>query len=296
MADETTRPELALAEEWRTEFVQAMEAMADLRPDMSLQPGGATATGDALWWQQSVDAAPGATIWVGARQEAWNLLGGRILAAAGIEESGEAESRNTYLEVLRQSLGGLAKYLTELMGREVALSGESGEHEPEEGVLILRIALAVDGQDLPPFELGLNSSMLQALQGSGTAPEAAPSEEPVHEPGQPFVNPGASNLSGRASATLDLLLDVEMPITVSFGRTRAPMQEILNLIAGSIIELDRTIAEPVEVIVNNCVVARGEVVVVDGNYGVRIIEVMSRQERLKQGRRYLLPSLTVAAD
>jgi flagellar motor switch protein FliN len=76
---------------------------------------------------------------------------------------------------------------------------------------------------------------------------------------------------------------------VSFGRTRVRIQEILKLITGSIIELDRSIAEPVEVIVNNCVVARGEVVVVDGNYGVRINEVMSRRERLQESRRSLLP-------
>jgi flagellar motor switch protein FliN/FliY len=60
-----------------------------------------------------------------------------------------------------------------------------------------------------------------------------------------------------------------------------PLQEVLKLTAGSIIELNRTVDEPVEVIVNNCVVARGEVVVVEGNYGVRIHHIMSRQQRLE---------------
>ena len=60
-----------------------------------------------------------------------------------------------------------------------------------------------------------------------------------------------------------------------------PLKEVLKLTTGSIVELNRSIVEPVEVIVNNCVIARGEVVVVEGNFGVRIQQVVSRQERLR---------------
>jgi flagellar motor switch protein FliN/FliY len=92
----------------------------------------------------------------------------------------------------------------------------------------------------------------------------------------------------RSSHTFDLLLDVEMPVSVSFGRAQIRIQDVLKLLTGSIIELDRSVSEPVEVIVNNCVIARGVVVVADGNYGVRIDEVVSREERLQHGRRSLL--------
>jgi flagellar motor switch protein FliN/FliY len=71
-----------------------------------------------------------------------------------------------------------------------------------------------------------------------------------------------------------------MPLSVSFGRAQMPLKDVLKLTTGSILELDRTISEPVEVIVNNCAIARGEVVVVEGNFGVRIQQVISRQERL----------------
>ena len=81
--------------------------------------------------------------------------------------------------------------------------------------------------------------------------------------------------------TLDLLLDVELPVSVSFGRAQIALKDVLKLTTGSILELDRTIAEPVEIIVNNCTIARGEVVVVEGNFGVRVLQVISRQERLK---------------
>ncbi len=80
---------------------------------------------------------------------------------------------------------------------------------------------------------------------------------------------------------MDLLLDVELPVSVSFGRAQLLLKDVIKLTTGSIIELNRSISEPVDVIVNNCVIARGEVVVVEGNFGVRVHEVVSRQERLR---------------
>jgi flagellar motor switch protein FliN/FliY len=80
---------------------------------------------------------------------------------------------------------------------------------------------------------------------------------------------------------LDLLLEVELPVGVTFGRAQLKLKDAIKLTSGSIVELNRTIIEPVEVIVNNCVIARGEVVVIEGNYGVRIQEIVSREERLR---------------
>lgn len=76
-------------------------------------------------------------------------------------------------------------------------------------------------------------------------------------------------------SNLDLLLDVELPVSVRFGRTQMPLKDVLNLTAGSIVELNRSVQEPVEVIVNSRIVARGEVVVVEGNFGVRILEIIA---------------------
>jgi flagellar motor switch protein FliN/FliY len=80
---------------------------------------------------------------------------------------------------------------------------------------------------------------------------------------------------------MELLYDVELPVAVSFGRAHLPLKEVVKLTSGSIVELNRAVAEPVELIVNNCVIARAEVVVVDGNYGVRILEIISQRERLR---------------
>jgi flagellar motor switch protein FliN/FliY len=90
-----------------------------------------------------------------------------------------------------------------------------------------------------------------------------------------------ANEMPKNSGTLDLLLDVELPVSVSFGKTQMPLQQVLKWTSGSIVELESTVNEPVEVVVNNCVIARGEVVVVDGNYGVRVQQIVSRAERLQ---------------
>jgi len=76
-------------------------------------------------------------------------------------------------------------------------------------------------------------------------------------------------------------MDVDLPVSVSFGRTPLPIKDVLKLTTGSIVELNRSVSELVEVVVNNCIVARGEVVVIEGNYGVRIHQIISRQDRLR---------------
>ncbi|MEP6850018.1 MAG: flagellar motor switch protein FliN [Acidobacteriota bacterium] len=78
---------------------------------------------------------------------------------------------------------------------------------------------------------------------------------------------------------LERLLDVEMNVTVRFGRTEVPLREIVRFGVGTMIELNRSVDEPVDLLVNNSPFARGEVVVIDGYYGVRVTEIGSQEER-----------------
>lgn len=82
---------------------------------------------------------------------------------------------------------------------------------------------------------------------------------------------------GRTShpANIDLLMDVSLRVSVELGRTRMQLAQILELQHGSVIELDRLAGDPVDVFVNDCMVARGEVVIVDDKFGVRITEMIS---------------------
>ncbi len=84
-----------------------------------------------------------------------------------------------------------------------------------------------------------------------------------------------------APANLDLILDIDLPLTVRFGETEMSLHSLTRLAPGSIIDLGRSPDDPVDILVNGRLVARGEVVVVAGNYGVRIVEVISAADRLK---------------
>jgi flagellar motor switch protein FliN/FliY len=80
---------------------------------------------------------------------------------------------------------------------------------------------------------------------------------------------------------LAVLLDVQLPVSIRFGQTEMLLEDALKLGVGSVIELNSTIDQPVEIIVNGKSVARGEVVTVDGYYGVRITEISNVDERIQ---------------
>ena len=80
---------------------------------------------------------------------------------------------------------------------------------------------------------------------------------------------------------IDVILDIDLPVVVRFGHTELPLRALTRLGPGSVIDLGRSPDDPVEVMVSDRVIARGEVVVVGGNYGIRILDVVSTTERMR---------------
>lgn len=93
----------------------------------------------------------------------------------------------------------------------------------------------------------------------------------------PSLNPSETN-------NLNMLLDIPLQVTVELGRTKRSVKEILEMSSGSIIELDKLAGEPVDILVNNRHIAKGEVVVIDENFGVRITDIVSQVDRLNNLR------------
>ena len=89
---------------------------------------------------------------------------------------------------------------------------------------------------------------------------------------------------GSECANLDLLLDVRIPISVEVGRTELSLDKVLNLVPGSVVTLDKKSEEPVDLRVNGKLVARGEVVLVDDTYGLRITEILDPAGRIESLR------------
>lgn len=269
------REAIWLAEQWAARLGPAVSAMTGVRSSakVSSDPAAGGLGETPLTGQFNYDAAPGARVSVLVGEGVWHGVGRSVLAAAGIDEANPEELENTFLEVLQQSLSPLAQALSKMLGREVNAGQWQKTASAEELSEWVAVALDLQGECIGELRISASTELLGSLR----LEPAAEKEESRQASPDAALRQGV----GRSSKTLDLLLEVELPVGVSFGRTQMRLKDAIKLSTGSIVELNRTITEPVEIIVNNCVIARGEVVVLEGNYGVRIKEIISREERLR---------------
>ena len=107
---------------------------------------------------------------------------------------------------------------------------------------------------------------------------------PVNVQQAQFASFEEANISQAEARNLNMLLDIPLQMSVELGRTKRSVKEILDLSSGSIIELDKLAGEPVDILVNNRLIAKGEVVVIDENFGVRITDILSQADRLNNLR------------
>ncbi len=133
----------------------------------------------------------------------------------------------------------------------------------------------------------IDQLMEQMSGGDGSAP-ASSGDQPAGAEGATAPPAGAtppavkSNEDRQAVHSLDFILDIPLKVTVELGRTRLAIREILQLAQGSVLELAKFAGEPLEVLVNDKLVARGEVVVVNEKFGIRLTDVISPVERIEQ--------------
>jgi flagellar motor switch protein FliN/FliY len=104
-------------------------------------------------------------------------------------------------------------------------------------------------------------------------------EQEVQQPAFTELSEEKRNMAGN---DIDFLLDIPLVVTVEIGRTKMLIKDLLQLGQGSVIELDKLVGEPMEVLVNDKLIARGEVVVVNEKFGIRLTDIISPMERLKQ--------------
>lgn len=255
-----------LLEEFSTRLASAFEGMTMEKVAIDCQAAPAPSGG--LIWRQPFAGSPG-ILWLAAEPGTVTAIGSHILAAAGLSadeiKNDPASVKSTYLEIVGQAAGGLAQALSGKLGREVTPQGGN-----EASVAAGTIQWSRADVHLPQGTMGIYAGFDAAFLEPPEPPAPPPTKtEPAKSPAAP------------TSKTFDLLMDIELPVSISFGRAQIPLKDVLKLTTGSIVELNRSISEPAEVIVNNCVIARGEVVVVEGNFGIRIQQVISRQDRLR---------------
>jgi len=262
-------------------FASVLEAMAGVRPDVSWgalpsQPE----TTRMLGWKQPLPPFSNCVYTYLTEADAM-AAGEHVMQAAGIDDCSPSELKSTFFEAQGQVLSVFARGVTARLGQEITpKDGEATSDAPAEAHWA-SIRLTFSGKAILVYA-ALPGPLLEEIAPPLPMAAVAAQDAGANSPGG-LPAPSAPPTRGAAddSKTFDLLLEVELPLSVSFGRAQVPLKDVLKLTTGSIVELSRAVVEPVDIIVNNCVIARGEVVVVEGNFGVRIQHVVSRHERLR---------------
>ena len=163
--------------------------------------------------------------------------------------------------------------------------GSSGEDDDLESQMAA--AMAADTSEEAPEEEDMESQMAAALEQDSKIDEGMLNSFPVEEDSSavPVMDVSFDQLSPSDEAVskdnIDRLMDIGLNLSVELGRKDMKIKEILNLGPGKIIELDKLAGEPVDLLVNGELLAKGEVVVVDENFGVRITELIDPVDRIK---------------
>lgn len=113
------------------------------------------------------------------------------------------------------------------------------------------------------------------------AQQAEDQETDLQNVEMPEVTEDAASRSNR-QANLDAILDVQVTLTLEIGRTSIPIKDLLSLSQGAVVELDRLVGQPHDVLVNGTLIAQGEVVVVDDKFGIRFTDIVSPSERVQK--------------
>jgi len=186
------------------------------------------------------------------------------------------DHRDAVGELFRQFAGAAASALKGLAGGEVSFKWMG--LDPFPGMPAVQTGIQWNSPGLTPLTLiaELGSALVTALN---------PVTPPVPQALElPTPTPPPAPLAPTRDPKLELLMDVELDVTLRFGERQMALRDILDLSAGSVVELNQHVQDPVELLVGKKVIARGEVVVVDGSYGLRVMEIISPMERIESLR------------
>lgn len=156
---------------------------------------------------------------------------------------------------------------------------KTNPEDADEGDAEAEMLAMMEGQEVGEDDSSFDDQLAELPEAEKVSPDAIAYEETVARPAN------FQQLSGKPpseeSRSIDMLLDVHLPISIELGRTKMSIADILALGPGSVVELNKLAGEPVEVLVNQKTVALGEVVVVDENFGVRVTQLLSPEDRIK---------------
>jgi|EndMetStandDraft_3_1072993.scaffolds.fasta_scaffold31952_3 flagellar motor switch protein FliN len=258
-----SKDERSLIDGFVAELAAVISAMlgASITPKATNGKGKAAKAADPWVVRVNASGASSKVLAVAFSRAAAGKLSARVMMMDS--DPADAEIADTLKELVQQAIGALslkpiAKGIEFTMQPDVEsasspLAGGTGFDLPVDGDLNVQIACVME-------------------EGEASDEDAAAAYEPA---------PAARAVPKDVPENLDVILDIDLPLSVRFGHAELTLDALTKLGPGSLIELARLPDDPVELLVNGKLVARGEVVVVGGNYGVRVHEVVSAEARIR---------------
>jgi flagellar motor switch protein FliN len=251
---------------WVAEFGRAIEMFTGEQPSLAFsgtESVSISKSAPAIWLKQVVSGEGDFQIWIGAAEPTWMELG----KALG---DGPPDSlRSTYLEIINQAQQGAATVTS--LGLPAPLRcgtpdvGSSARFDP---ALFFIWDLELVDTEHPAIVIAIEQAALKVLD---TAPPPPPRAE---------VAPVATESKKTGTTDLGRIADLSLPVSVSVGSTKLEIRNVLHARPGSVISLSKETSDLMELLVDGVIVARGELVVVKGNYGFRVKQIVTKSQRI----------------
>jgi flagellar motor switch protein FliN/FliY len=269
---------------WSEDFRKTCEMASGVSPVLNRADEGEeelakTSQGEDFCWIQMQIAFPSGTgaFWVGCADDF-------LTACLSDLAPTKPEREETFRGLLDESLRATVKRFGGTSGNSIQTGGcriESGG--PSEGLRLEGLSVVFNQKQLSPILLGFDAGFVSGLAQTSAAEARSETSDDAMDNStlRRLADFAASDVAPKVEdPSLNRLADVKLPVAVCLGSVRLPMSEVLKATSGSVIELDQQAGDLVEIRVQDVLVARGEVVSIDGNYGVRLKEVLNRPARL----------------
>jgi flagellar motor switch protein FliN len=264
---------------WKSAFAGVLESVgaASLNATWTAPPAESSApvtpesTAIASWFEARASLA-GSAIWLCEKSVAVQFA--QLLQSEPCDPAAEFSemNRDAFAEFIRQVAGQVSTDWKAETDHELELILDSAQHAVISPTLAATLKISSDKFPELTLQLFLNDALYAAL----AAPAPQKAESIADSEG---ADPPATGSADSSFPNLGLLLDVELEATIRFGQREMLLREVFGLMPGAVVELNQLVNEPAELLVAGRLIARGEVVVVDGNFGLRVTEVAIAAQR-----------------
>jgi flagellar motor switch protein FliN/FliY len=251
---------------WTEALVQVLESMTARRSKIESQASNSPEWEEGTaWWGQRLSILDKPSFWIGAPPKSWTELGRLTLAALGVEKPADSDIATTCRDVMAQTSATVARHLTIQFGREITGGDSVPADRPDDfAAPVFKWSL-----DAEPISIdGVAAFSAAFLRQCSRIGEPTTAQESCTQAISSPTDDGGLVMGVRS---VESVPRIDLPVKFVLGRTTLPLRDVFKLGVGSVIELDRSAIEPADVLIHGRLLARGQIIVVNGNYGLKIL-------------------------